>query len=162
MSSRRRLPFVDSGRRDPNRAIFVADRDIAARGGRHPIAVDPLHRLNDFVARMDEMLANGHGATIDSVWPKGVRHIFRHRPRLLFLPRRAENEPDPGLSPVLTPSWIFANEEKIAAIVAGQCAEFWPLAFQPRAIVVQHLRGDDAVVRLLCARKSSRLCANGE
>ena len=48
-------PLVDAGRGDPDVAVVVADREVAAGGGRHPVAVDPLHRPHDLVAGMGQV-----------------------------------------------------------------------------------------------------------
>src|SRR5262249_41011735 len=54
-------PLVEPRRRDPDRAVFVANREVPARGGRHPVAVDPLHRPHDRVARVRQVVPGGHG-----------------------------------------------------------------------------------------------------
>ncbi len=46
--------LVDACRRDPDVAVLLAHREVAAGGGRHPVAVDPLHRPLELVARMQE------------------------------------------------------------------------------------------------------------
>ena len=53
-------PLVDPGRGDPDRAVVVADREVAARRGRHPVAVDPLHRPHELVARVDQVARPVH------------------------------------------------------------------------------------------------------
>ena len=47
-------PLVDAGRCDPEVAGFVADGYVAARRRRHPVTIDALHRLQDFITRMEK------------------------------------------------------------------------------------------------------------
>src|SRR5262249_44008394 len=53
-------PLVDPRRGDPDVAVVVADREVAAGGGRHPVAVDSLHRPHDRVARVDQVAWTVH------------------------------------------------------------------------------------------------------
>jgi len=47
--------FVDPGGTDPHIPVGIEDREVAAAGGRHPVAVDSLHDVNDLIARMNEI-----------------------------------------------------------------------------------------------------------
>lgn len=49
----REAPFVDASGRDPSAAIGLPDGEIPTRCRRHAIAIDPLHRLHDFVPWVD-------------------------------------------------------------------------------------------------------------
>src|ERR1039458_1906515 len=51
--------FIDAGRGDPDVAVFFADGEVAAGSGGHAIAVDPLHGLEDFIARMHVRMRHG-------------------------------------------------------------------------------------------------------
>src|SRR5579859_3278888 len=54
--------FVDTRRRDPDIAIRVANGKIASGGGRHPVAIDAIHQLHEFVARMEELRSLIHNS----------------------------------------------------------------------------------------------------
>jgi hypothetical protein len=44
--------FVQAGRGDPHITTWLANGQIAAAGGCHAIAIDPLHRLKNLFSRM--------------------------------------------------------------------------------------------------------------
>ena len=56
---RAEAPFVDAGRGDPHVAVFVPDRDVAARRGGHVVAVNPGHDRDDLIAWVQQ--GEGHG-----------------------------------------------------------------------------------------------------
>ena len=54
------IPLVETGRGDPDRAVVVEDRDVPARRGGHPVAVDPPHDPHNLVAGMDQLARLAH------------------------------------------------------------------------------------------------------
>src|SRR5262249_9207859 len=52
--------LVEPRRGDPDRAVVVPDREVAAGRGGHPVAVDALHGPHDLVARVDQVAGPVH------------------------------------------------------------------------------------------------------
>ena len=61
--------FVQPRGRDPDVAVLFADREVAARRGRHAITIDPLDGLQNLVTRMDE----GGGGTHSPIFAEKCR-----------------------------------------------------------------------------------------
>jgi hypothetical protein len=87
--ARLQAALVHARRGDPDAAIRVEDRQVAAGGGRHPVAVDALHGAHEFFARVEP--ARIHAA-IRSRIARACQNpfaIFRVFPRCLRATRLA-------------------------------------------------------------------------
>ena len=79
------VSLVDARRRDPDLALLVAEREVAAGGGGHAVAVDPLDRPQDRIARMGEIQRVGHVQSL--VWPTSRSRLLLLCGRLVIFAR---------------------------------------------------------------------------
>ena len=54
-------PFVNAAGRDPNIAVLVENREIAAGSGRHAVSVDALHHHDELVCGVQQFKFHRNG-----------------------------------------------------------------------------------------------------